>query len=187
MAFWPGHSEREHHRLGAPSRPHRRSTERGRSSFLAVLSDEPLQYLGQLEHAGEILLGENSVLTLSDRAELRAADRRPRAYLVAAIGARFHEAHLDRTGHPRGLSHAGALCPHARDLRGLRCPRQCRLAAAPEIRERLKLALQALELFMICCAAFAFGESRVGCRGTDGSLRLAAVPSGDSSRRYVRQ
>lgn len=33
---------------------------------LAVLSDEPLQYLGQLEHAGEILLGENSVLTLGN-------------------------------------------------------------------------------------------------------------------------
>jgi hypothetical protein len=31
-----------------------------------MLSDEPLQYLGQLEHAGEILLGENSVLTLGN-------------------------------------------------------------------------------------------------------------------------
>jgi Histidinol dehydrogenase len=48
-----------HHRLEASSRPpHRRSTERGRSRFLAVLSDEP--------HAGEILLGENSVLTLGN-------------------------------------------------------------------------------------------------------------------------
>jgi histidinol dehydrogenase len=28
-----------------------------------MLSDEPLQYLGRLQHAGEILLGENSVLT----------------------------------------------------------------------------------------------------------------------------
>ena len=33
---------------------------------LAVLSDEPLQYLGQLKHAGEILLGENSVITLGN-------------------------------------------------------------------------------------------------------------------------
>jgi histidinol dehydrogenase len=33
---------------------------------LEVLSDEPLQYLGQLKHAGEILLGENSVLTLGN-------------------------------------------------------------------------------------------------------------------------
>jgi histidinol dehydrogenase len=31
-----------------------------------VLSDEPLQYLGRLQHAGEILLGENSVLTLGN-------------------------------------------------------------------------------------------------------------------------
>ena len=33
---------------------------------LEVLSDEPLQYLGRLQHAGEILLGENSVLTLGN-------------------------------------------------------------------------------------------------------------------------
>ena len=33
---------------------------------LAVLSDEPLQYLGRLEHAGEILLGESSVITLGN-------------------------------------------------------------------------------------------------------------------------
>src|SRR5918996_4279279 len=57
----------QHHRLEAPSRrQHRRSTERGRSSFLVVLSDEPLQDLGQLKHAGEILLGESSVLTLGN-------------------------------------------------------------------------------------------------------------------------
>jgi histidinol dehydrogenase len=33
---------------------------------LEVLSDEPLHYLGQLQHAGEILLGENSVNTLGN-------------------------------------------------------------------------------------------------------------------------
>jgi histidinol dehydrogenase len=33
---------------------------------LEVLSDEPLHYLGQLKHAGEILLGENSVITLGN-------------------------------------------------------------------------------------------------------------------------
>jgi histidinol dehydrogenase len=33
---------------------------------LEVLSDEPMQYLGRIQHASEILLGENSVLTLGN-------------------------------------------------------------------------------------------------------------------------
>ena len=33
---------------------------------LEVLSDEPLQYLGRLHHAGEILLGENTPITLGN-------------------------------------------------------------------------------------------------------------------------
>jgi histidinol dehydrogenase len=33
---------------------------------LEVLSDEPMQYLGRIQHASEILMGENSVLTLGN-------------------------------------------------------------------------------------------------------------------------
>ena len=95
--------------------------------------EEPFRYLGQ--HRARRRNPARSAQPgdarqLRRRAQPRAADQRLGAHRLAALGLRLHEAHLDCPCHLARLSRNCAPRTNPRDLRGLRCARQCRLGAS---------------------------------------------------------
>ena len=78
------------------------------------MSDEPFQYLGRLENAGEILLGEHTPPTLGNF--VIGVNHVLPTGGWARTGSpldrlRLHEADLGGLCHRQGLSGAGAPCP----------------------------------------------------------------------------
>ena len=90
-----------------------------RPSTWRCCRDEPFRYLGRIENAGEILLGEHTPVTLGNFVlgpEPRAADQRLGPDRLAALGLRFHEAHLGRhvtsPAYPELARHARTLATY---------------------------------------------------------------------------